>query len=129
MSRRLALLMGALVLALLPLLAACGDSDDESAFGVETDAEGEVDYDFFIPAGTGELLAAGEVVELLPGELNVRVGEVIRIVNDDKIGHLIGPWFVGAGETVRQRFSSPGEFVGICQVHPSGEITVTVTEA
>lgn len=119
-----------LVLVLLPVLAACGDSDDGSAFGVEEAVDdGEVTYDFHIPAGTGERLAAGEPVEILPRELDVTVGEVIRIVNDDETGHLVGPWFVGAGETLRQRFASPGEFLGVCTVHPSGEIVVTVSEA
>ena len=56
----------------------------------------------------------------------MQVGEVIEIVNEDDRGHLIGPFFVGAGETLTQRFASPGEFIGICTVHPSGEIVVTV---
>ena len=52
---------------------------------------------------------------------------MIEIENEDDRGHLVGPFFVGAGETLRQRFSSPGEFTGECTVHPSGQITLTVT--
>jgi plastocyanin len=33
---------------------------------------------------------------------------------------------VGANETLRQRFASEGEYIGICTVHPSGQIVVTV---
>jgi hypothetical protein len=55
------------------------------------------------------------------------VGDVIEIRNDDDRGHLIGPFFVGAHETLRQEFSSPGEFIGDCTVHPSGQIVVVVT--
>jgi len=32
-----------------------------------------------------------------------------------------------AGETMRQTFKSPGEFIGECTVHPSGQIAVTVS--
>ena len=60
-------------------------------------------------------------------ELDVRVGETIRIVNDDDRGHSVGPFFVGAHETLTQQFSSPGEFVGICTVHPSGEFVLVVS--
>jgi plastocyanin len=79
-----------------------------------------------IPRGAGEALDAGEPLEILPAELVVTVGETIRIVNDDDRGHNVGPFFVGAGETLSQRFSSPGEFVGVCTVHPSGELVLIV---
>ena len=48
-----------------------------------------------------------------------------RIVVGD---HHIGPFFVGAGETLVQRFSAAGEFEGLCTVHPSGEFILTVNE-
>ena len=65
---------------------------------------------------------------MLPGELVVSVGETIRIVNEDERGHNVGPWFVGANETVSQRFSSPGEFEGVCTVHPSGQLVLVVEQ-
>ena len=58
--------------------------------------------------------------------MEVQVGEVIRIENQDDRGQLIGPFFVGANETLTQRFSSTGTFQGNCTVHPSGQITLTV---
>jgi hypothetical protein len=56
-------------------------------------------------------------------------GETIRIVNEDDRGHNVGPWFVGANETLNQEFSSAGEFEGVCTVHPSGQLILIVTEA
>jgi plastocyanin len=113
-------------------VAACGD-DDGAAPQVEpvgtADAEIGADYEFVIPAGAGEALDAGEPLEILPGTLEVQVGETIRIVNDDDRGHNVGPFFVGAGETLTQRFSSTGEFVGVCTVHPSGQLVLIVDEA
>ncbi len=123
MSRRV------LPLVLSLLVAACGgDADRDGALVVEDPNAMKVDYEYTIPLGTGERFDAGEVVEILPGEMTVRVGEVMRIVNQDDRQHLIGPFFVGAGETLTQRFASAGEFTGLCTVHPSGEFVLTVEE-
>lgn len=108
------------------LLVACGSdsSSEPAAEAIETlDA---ATYEFVIPVGAGDALDAGTPLEILPGELDVRVGETIRIVNEDDRGHTVGPFFVGANETLTQRFSSPGEFVGVCTVHPSGQIVLVV---
>lgn len=123
MSRRVVLLV------FVGVVAACGgDSGRDGALVVEDPTAMEVDYEYTIPLGTGDRFDAGEVVEILPGEMTVRVGEVMRIVNQDDRQHLIGPFFVGAGETLTQRFASPGEFTGLCTVHPSGEFVLTVEE-
>jgi plastocyanin len=117
-----------LVLVLAPVVATgCGgdaspDPASEAVESVET-----ATYEYVIPQGAGEALDAGTPLEILPAELEVRVGETIRIVNEDDRGHSVGPFFVGAHETLTQRFSSPGEFVGICTVHPSGEFVLVVS--
>ncbi len=107
------------------MLAACG-SDGGNELAVAP-TEGEADFEYVIPQGAGVALDAGEPLEILPARLEPTVRQVIQIENDDERGHLIGPFFVGAGETLRQRFSSPGEFTGECTVHPSGQITLAVT--
>ncbi|MEP1125336.1 MAG: hypothetical protein ABJH68_15740 [Ilumatobacter sp.] len=83
-------------------------------------------FDYVIPAGTGDRIDAGEPLVILPSELVANLDETIQIVNHDDRAHLVGPWFVGAGETLRQRFNVAGVFAGGCSVHPSGEFTVTV---
>ena len=121
--RRLTAAIAAVVLG----LAACGGDDDAAGPGIVriTDVD-TATYEYVIPIGAGEALDAGEPLEILPGELVVSVGETIRIVNEDERGHNVGPWFVGANETVSQRFSSPGEFEGVCTVHPSGQLVLIV---
>lgn len=110
------------------LLGGCGGDDGGAEVGVaEPDAARVADHRFTIPDGTGEAMDRGEEVEILPAELAVEVGQVLEIVNEDDRGHLVGPFFVGAGETLRQEFTSPGEFQGICTVHPSGQFVLTVT--
>jgi hypothetical protein len=108
------------------VVAACASSDSDRL--LEPVEAGSADYEFTIPAGTGELLRSGGDVQIIPAELDVRVGETIRIENLDDEGHYIGIFFVGAGEVVSQRFASAGEFVGNCTVHPSGEITLKVSD-
>ena len=117
-----------LLVSTLPMLAACSDSGSDSGpgFGVE-DSAGAATYEYTIPAGAGEALDAGTPLEILPGTLEASVGETIQIVNLDDRGHNVGPWFVGANETLRQEFTSPGTFEGVCTVHPSGELVLNVT--
>lgn len=120
MRRPLALL----VIGVALLSAGCGS--DTGEIQLEDATAPEADYSFTIPAGAGEAYDRGEPLEILPGEFRVVVGDVIEIVNQDDRGHLVGPFYVGEGETLRQRFASPGEFVGICTVHPSGELVLVV---
>lgn len=120
-------LVGALVaIGVLGLTAACS-GDETSTPGISgASAEAAADHEFHIPAGTGERLDAGERIEIIPAELVVNVGEVLRIVNDDDRGHVIGAFYVGPGETLSQQFSTPGVLEGECSVHPSGSFSLTV---
>jgi hypothetical protein len=120
----------AAIIAMSVVLCACGQGEPSGGPGlVDTDAAGLATYEYTIPAGAGEALDAGTPLEVLPAELRTTVGETIRIVNEDDRGHNVGPWFVGANETLNQTFSSPGEFEGVCTVHPSGQLVLIVAEA
>lgn len=112
------------MIMLVVAATACGDDGGLDTTSVES---AEPTFAYVIPAGAGEAFDAGEPLDILPARLEASVGDVIEIRNDDDRGHLIGPFFVGANETLRQEFSSPGEFIGDCTVHPSGQIVVVVT--
>lgn len=103
-----------------------GAIDDGAIALSDVDGSGAFDYEFVIPAGTGERVDRGEEVGVVPRELVVHVGESIRIVNDDERGHAVGVFYVGAGETLTQRFDSPGVREARCDVHPSGRFTLRV---
>jgi len=120
MRRALTLLLASILLA--------GCSEGRGALVVDDADATRADYEFLIPEGTAERIKAGEDVEILPAQLAVKVGEVIRIVNEDDTGHFVGIFYVGPGETVTQRFASTGTFSGRCTIHPSGQITLTVGE-
>lgn len=107
------------------VVAGCGDDPSQPATVAVTVGE-EATFEYVIPAGAGEALDAGTPLEILPAELQVNVGDTIRIENHDDRGHTVGPFFVGANETLTQRFSTPGEFEGVCTVHPSGQLVLIV---
>jgi hypothetical protein len=86
-------------------------------------------WNYVIPEGTAARINAGERVEIVPAELTVKIGDTIRIVNDDIVDHVVGVFYVGAGETLTQRFQSAGVLEGECSVHPSGAFTLTVLDA
>ncbi len=115
----------ALALGLTAVAAGCGDDDGGPGFTPDA-AIVDATYEYTIPLGAGAALDAGKPLEILPGTLDATVGESIVIVNEDTRGHNVGPWFVGAGETLRQTFSSPGSFEGVCTVHPSGQLVLNV---
>jgi len=107
------------------VVAGCGDDASQPGTEAVTIAEAAT-FEYVIPAGAGEALDAGSPLEILPAELQVNVGDTIRIENQDDRGHTVGPFFVGANETLTQRFSTPGEFEGVCTVHPSGQLVLIV---
>jgi len=118
----------ALLLSAALLTSACGGDESDTVVVSDVDNVGEFDHDYLIPAGTSERVDAGEEVEIVPAELEVAVGDTIRIVNDDSEGHVVGVFYVGAGETLTQRFDSAGTLSGECSVHPSGSFTLRVVE-
>lgn len=113
-------------LMLVSLGACSGDEQPESIVVTDVDDVGEFDHEFVIPAGTGDRIQAGEDVEIVPRELVVMVGDSLRIVNEDDQGHAVGVFYVGSGETLTQRFDSPGVLEGLCDIHPSGTFTLRV---
>ena len=83
-------------------------------------------YDYIVPYGTSVRIDAGQKVDLMPKELNVRVGESIRINNQDTRDYMIGPFFVTAGQSLAMRFTQAGVLSGECSMNPDGVFTVNV---
>ena len=127
---RLRLLAVVAALGLVGVVAGVWVTSGDSAPGTTAgDVSAVAEYDYTIPAGAGARIDAGEQLDIVPAELVVRVGESIRIVNDDDRGHVVGIFYVGAGETMVQSFTSAGELSGDCSVHPSGQFTLKVLPA
>ena len=131
MTRRqqlaLAVLVPVVVVVGLLIGRALRPGDDDSAVGIgNADDVTTFEYDYVIPAGTAARIDSGEQIDIVPRALTVQVGESIRIVNDDAEGHVVGVFYVGAGETLTKQFTAPGELSGSCTVHSAGEFTLRV---
>ncbi len=71
-------------------------------------------HEYVIPLGTQDRLAHGERVEVWPGELTVRVGDTLRVRNDDVVSFPFGPYRVAALDTFEIVFGAPGVYEGLC---------------
>ena len=125
----LAIIVPVVLAAAFFIGARTGGDDDAAGIDVtRADDATEFQHDYLIPAGTAERIAAGEAIEIVPAELVVEVGDALRIVNEDSSDHIVGVFFVAAGETLTQRFNSTAVLEGECSVHPSGSFTLRVVD-
>lgn len=119
------------VVVVLAFVVGARSGDDDTGSGLDitsADDETEFEHEYVIPAGTAARIEAGEQIAIVPAELVVQVGEAIRIVNEDDADHVVGVFFVAAGETLTQRFNSVAVLEGECSVHPSGSFRLRVVE-
>lgn len=92
-------------------------------------ANSEQEYWIVIQPGTDEMMMEGLAGNLIPNEILLQAGgrNTLVIRNDDFADHNIGPFFVRAGETVRQQFTEPAVYEGTCSISHSDEIRIVVT--
>ncbi len=100
--------------------------DQRSNPGEAVSGEVLADFDYIVPLGTSSRAAAGETIEIMPAELQARVGQVIRIRNLDRRAVDVGPFRVPAQSTLVQRFTKPGTFIGVCVLSPTGSARIVV---
>lgn len=81
-----------------------------------------------IPAGTGAQLEAGQDPGLIPAEIHLRLSEqnILIIANEDSVDHTVGPFFVLAGESIRQEFARPAVFEGACSIHQGQQVRIVI---
>ncbi len=81
-----------------------------------------------IPAGTQDKLNRGELVDVMPAELTFRVGDIIRIRNDDTADQYAGPYLVQAGQQFELKFGAPGRYGGLCNLSGGATYSLVITE-
>jgi len=79
-----------------------------------------------IPQGTQALLRQGHGEDTADILLKIGGQDTLVIRNDDIADHTVGPFFIRSGETIRQRFTEPAVFVGVCSISDSGSISIIV---
>ena len=82
---------------------------------------------FVVPEGTAEDVFFGNEVNIMPPEVDLKVGDTLVIRNDDSQTASVGPFTVRAGETLRQTFRRPQTLIGECTLSGTGEVKIVVT--
>jgi len=121
------------VMAALASLTACSSDGGSTTLSSQPTwgaigADEPVDYEYVIPYGTSVRIDQGQTVDLMPRELNVKVGQSIRIRNQDGRDYMVGPFFVTAGQSLAMRFTHPGQLSGVCTMNPEGEFVINISE-
>jgi hypothetical protein len=81
-----------------------------------------------VPAGTQARLDKGETVEVMPAKLEFRVGDTLRIRNDDVADQYMGPYLVLAGQQFELRFGAPGRYAGLCSLSGGSSYEIVITK-
>lgn len=83
-----------------------------------------------IPEGTTEMLRAGQDPGLITGDIVLKLSEqhVLIIENHDSFAHMVGPFFIGVGESVRQTFTRPAIYEGGCSIHEDEQVRIVVQQ-
>lgn len=119
-------------LAAALLLAACGNGNGSSTSSGLAGYGGlpagqKATYTYVVPYGTAVRIERGYKVDIMPVELDVKVGESIRVINQDNTTFAVGPFTVAAGQQVSMRFTNPGELSGVCAVNTAGRFVIKVS--
>lgn len=125
--RRLGAVAVLAAFAWAPAACSSGGGDDLTASPVTT-IGGPYTFDYLIPEGTASKIAIGQDPKIMPTEITARVGDTIRIVNEDRKSHTIGTFYVLAGTTLTYRFTTVGVFEGVCSTTPTDTFILTVLE-
>lgn len=101
-------------------LDANGRTSYPSQRQIDLDISRNTDHEYwiFIPQGAAEIHSIGGedfAPDVIPLSLSGQHTLVIR--NDDFADHAIGPFYIRAGETIRQQFTQEGIFEGLCSVN------------
>lgn len=81
-----------------------------------------------VPAGTQARLDRGETVEVMPAKLEFRVGDTLRIRNDDIADQYVGPYLVMAGKQFELRFGAPGRYAGLCDLSGGASYEIVISK-
>lgn len=118
-------LVAAVLTAALAVAASCAnDSTQEDSAATSTsvavtivddddaaEADG-VTHEFVVPAGTTERVRMGEKVDVIPRQIDISVGDRIRVRNEDSETAMLGLFDVRPDETVTMNFNEVNVLTG-----------------
>lgn len=97
---------------------------------VQSASELSGEFHIIIPVGTQALIESGQDPNVIPNEITLKLDEynVLVIQNDDIADHFVGPFFIRAGESIRQEFTRPAVYEGGCSIHKDEIVRIVVEE-
>lgn len=83
-----------------------------------------------IPQGAQAMIMTDFDADVIPTEMYLQVSgqNTLVIRNDDFEDHIVGPYFIRAGETVRQTFTRPAVFYGTCSIRHDDIVRIIIEE-
>lgn len=81
-----------------------------------------------VPAGTQDKLDRGEIVDVMPAELHFRIGDILRIRNNDRAEQFVGPYLVQPGQQFELEFGATGRYGGLCNLSGGQTYLIVITE-
>ncbi|MEZ4671809.1 MAG: FixH family protein [Anaerolineae bacterium] len=83
-----------------------------------------------IPQGTRAMMLSGMLEEVIPDEIHLSVSgqNTLIIHNNDIVDHVVGPFSIHVGETIRQKFNAPQFFQGVCSATATSVVSIIVDE-
>jgi hypothetical protein len=81
-----------------------------------------------IPAGTSELVRAGQASPDVPRDMRFVVGDTLRVINQDDENHQLGPLWIPAETSASLRLESEENMIFECSFQTGNYLGITVQE-
>lgn len=81
-----------------------------------------------IPAGTSELLRAGETPLDIPRDMRFVVGDILTVINQDGESHQLGPLWIPANSSASLKLETEENLVVECSFQTGSYMGITVQE-
>jgi hypothetical protein len=82
-----------------------------------------------IPAGTGELVRAGEAPLDIPRDMRFVIGDTLTVVNQDNENHQLGPLWIPAKSSASQKLETEENMIVDCSFQAGSYMGITVQES
>lgn len=81
-----------------------------------------------IPAGTAEMIRAGEAPLEIPKDMRFVVGDTLKVINQDSENHQLGPLWIPANSSASQKLETEENMVVECTFQAGNYMGITVQE-
>lgn len=84
--------------------------------------------ELIIPAGTAEKVAKGEKPPELPQEMSFVLGDTLVVINQDRVAHQLGSWWVPPGTSASLVLGNVENLAVECSFQPTRYFGIEVRE-